>query len=97
MAASKKKPAWLVKKEKEWAQERRASKVAAKKKAFAEVLAKEKVETYMDIYNIFCGLSRKAINSAAYKEIHALARSGFGPSAIVELMEGKKGSKEAPK
>lgn len=93
MAASKKKPAWLVKEEKKWTQERRARTVAAKKKAFDEVLAKEKVENYMDIHNIFCGLSRKSINLAAYKEIHALARSGFGPSEIVELMEGKKGSK----
>ena len=46
----------------------------AKKRMFEEVCAKGKVETAWDILGVFYGLSRKAIERAAYYTIIYYAR-----------------------
>jgi hypothetical protein len=66
----------------------------AKKKSFEEVMAKEKVETYGDIIGIFNGLSRNAIDLAAYHRIAELARFRKTPLEIIEIMEPKKPSRK---
>ncbi|MDR1175349.1 MAG: hypothetical protein LBK83_07770 [Treponema sp.] len=63
----------------------------AKKKAFAEVMGKEKVKTYGDIFAILDGLSRKAKEMAAYGRIQHFAMLGRSPKQIVEIMEPKTG------
>ena len=52
------------------------------------------METLGDILGIFYGLSRAAIETAAYGRIHDLAACGFKPAEIVERMEPPKRKKE---
>jgi len=61
-----------------------------KKIELEKVKAKGKVETYGDIYGIFCGLSKKAIESAAFWRIEWLASAGCSPTEIIERMEPKR-------
>jgi hypothetical protein len=63
---------------------------ARKKEAFEKVLSKEKVETYGDIFAIFDGLSKKAVEKTAFDKIFTLAHLGNSPAKIIELMERKK-------
>jgi hypothetical protein len=60
-----------------------------KKEMFAEVCAKGKVETLRDVSCIFFGLSRKAVENAAYREIMFHSRCGDTVKEIIERMEGK--------
>jgi hypothetical protein len=62
----------------------------SKRKAFADVVAKGKIETYGDLFAILGKLSRRAKEYAAYGEIRRLASMGYDPAKIVELMEPKK-------
>jgi hypothetical protein len=64
-----------------------------KKNEFEKAMAKDKVETYGDIYGLFCGLSRKAMEVAALNRIERLAAMGYSPAKIIELMEVKKGKR----
>jgi hypothetical protein len=66
----------------------------AKKEAFERVMSKEKVETYGDIYDIFCGLSRRAIEIAAIDRIRVLGTMGYSPARIIEVMEVKRGKQQ---
>jgi hypothetical protein len=61
-----------------------------KKTEFKKAIAKEKVETLGDAYGLFCGLSKKAMEVAAIRRIESLARMGYNPAKIMELMEPKK-------
>jgi hypothetical protein len=63
----------------------------AREKAFADVMDKEKVETYADVFAIFDGLSRKAKDLTVYGRIEHLAALGCVPKKIIEIMEPKKG------
>jgi hypothetical protein len=60
-----------------------------KRKMFAEVCVKGKVETLRDVSCIFFGISRKAIENAAHREIMFHARCGRTVKEIIERMEGK--------
>jgi hypothetical protein len=62
----------------------------AKKEAFERVMSKEKVETYGDIYDLFCGLSRRALEVAALDRIQTLTRMGYSPERIIDVMEIKR-------
>jgi hypothetical protein len=64
-----------------------------KREQFKAAMAKEKVETFGDVYGIFCGLSRRSMEVAALDRIETMARRGYSPVKIVELMEIKKGAK----
>jgi hypothetical protein len=64
-----------------------------KKKAFEDVIAKEKIETYGDIFGIFYGLSKRAIEVAALNRIEVLAGMGYSPARIIGVMEVKKEKK----
>jgi hypothetical protein len=68
----------LAKKTREW-----------KREAFDTVCKKGKVETVGDIVGIFYGLSRKAVEMAAFRDIQRLASLGFTPAEIVERMSVK--------
>jgi hypothetical protein len=61
-----------------------------KKKMFDEVRAKGKIETLRDVSCMFFGLSRKAVEKAAYREIMFHARCGRTVKEILERMEDKK-------
>jgi hypothetical protein len=61
-----------------------------KRQKFQEVLAKGKVETLLDVAHLYFGLSHKAVEEAAYREIMFHARCGRTPQEIVDLMEVKK-------
>jgi hypothetical protein len=61
-----------------------------KRKSFEDALAKEKLETYGDLFGVFCGLSRKAIEAAACRKIEELAARGFNAQQIIVYMEPKK-------
>ncbi|MDR0877242.1 MAG: hypothetical protein LBN21_04255 [Treponema sp.] len=61
-----------------------------KRKEFEAALAKEKLETYRDIFGVFCGLSHKAMESAACQKIVKLAARGFNARQIIDYMEPKK-------
>jgi hypothetical protein len=61
-----------------------------KEEAFENVMAKGKVETYGDVFGVFCGLSKKAVEVAALNRIEALARMGYSPARIMEVMEPKR-------
>jgi alkylated DNA nucleotide flippase Atl1 len=62
----------------------------ARKKAFAEVMGKEKVETYGDIFAILDGLSRRAKEAVVYGRIHHFVALGRSPKQIIDIMEPKK-------
>jgi hypothetical protein len=62
-----------------------------KKSEFEKAMAKDKVETHGDLYGIFCGLSKRAMEVSALQRIEALAVMGYSPKKIIELMEVKKG------
>jgi hypothetical protein len=62
----------------------------ARKRMFDEVCAKGKVENSQDILGIFFGLSRKAIENAAIREIIFHARCGDTVKEIIEHMKDKK-------
>jgi hypothetical protein len=66
----------------------------AKKKSFEKVMTKGSVETYEDVFGIFDGLSRRAIELAAYHRIEELARSRRTARQIIEIMEQKKRRKK---
>jgi hypothetical protein len=72
---------------KEWAKKMAAGTRARKKDEFEKVKAKGKVETFGDIYGVFCGLSKRAIEASAFHEIQKLAALGYGPEMIIERME----------
>jgi hypothetical protein len=59
-----------------------------KRDMFEAACEKGKVETYRDVFGVFFGLSRKAIEVAALSEIIRLAHFGFSPDKIVKCMEG---------
>jgi hypothetical protein len=61
-----------------------------RRKELAEVVAKDKVETYGDICAIFNGLSKRAKDSAVLNRIFMLARLGNRPTEIIKIMEPKK-------
>jgi hypothetical protein len=65
-----------------------------KKKEFENAMAKEKVETHGDIFGIFCGLSKRAMEVAALNRIEMLAGMGYSPARIVEVMEPKRPPKK---
>jgi hypothetical protein len=76
---------------KHWAQEKSKRTREFKKSKFEEVMAKEKVETVGDLCGIFFGLSRHAVENAAYRRIQELASIGLSPEKIIERMEPSKG------
>ena len=59
-----------------------------KRDMFEAACEKGKVETYGDVVGIFFGLSRKAVERAAFNEIIRLAHFGFSPDKIAKYMEG---------
>lgn len=61
-----------------------------RQKEFAEVITKDKVETYGDICAIFDGLSKKAKDSAVLDRIFTFARLGNSPTEILKIMEPEK-------
>jgi hypothetical protein len=61
-----------------------------REKAFTEVMEKESVKTYGDIFAILAGLSRGAKDLAVFKRIEYLASLNYSPKKIVEIMELKK-------
>jgi hypothetical protein len=61
-----------------------------KRKMFGEVCKKGRVETWGDVCSVFFGLSRKAVEMAAYGRIQTLAALGYAPLEIVKRMEGTK-------
>jgi hypothetical protein len=61
-----------------------------KQNEFKKAIAKDKVETLGDVYGLFCGLSKRAMEVAAISRIESLARMGYNPAKIMELMEPKK-------
>ena len=61
-----------------------------KREMAAEVCKKGRVETVGDICAVFYGLSRKAVECAAYGRIQYLAARGYSPAEIIERMEVKK-------
>ena len=61
-----------------------------KKEQFEKAIAKDKVETEGDVYGIFCGLSKRAMENAALHRIRVLAGMRHSPVKIIELMEPKK-------
>ena len=63
-----------------------------KRDMFEAVCKKGAVETVGDVVGVFFGLSRKAVEAAAYGEILRLARLGFSPVEIVKYMCPKKES-----
>ncbi|MDR0710345.1 MAG: hypothetical protein LBF77_09795, partial [Spirochaetaceae bacterium] len=62
----------------------------AKKESFERVMGKGKVETYGDVFDLFCGLSRRAIEVAAIARIQTLVRLGYSPARIIGIMEVKR-------
>jgi hypothetical protein len=70
-------------------QKRQATR-GTKKKMFDEVCAKGKVETLRDVSCMFFGLSHKAVENAAYREIMFHARCGRSVKEILELIADKK-------
>lgn len=62
----------------------------AKKRIFDEVWAKGKVENKRDVWGVFFGLSRKAVENAAIREIIFHARCGDTVKEIIERMKDKK-------
>lgn len=91
---AKREPAAVRKWKKEWAEAKAKRTREYKKKAFDDAMAKEKVETYADVIGLFYGLSRRAIEKAAYGRIFELAALGNTPVQIFELLEPPKKSKE---
>jgi hypothetical protein len=61
-----------------------------RKEMFNEVCAKGKVETPWDAFCIFSGLSCKAVENSALREIMFHARCGRTVKEIIERMEDKK-------
>jgi hypothetical protein len=60
-----------------------------KREMFESACKKGKVETYGDVIGVFYGLSRKAVELAAYDKIQMLASLGYSAAEIAERMEGK--------
>ena len=60
-----------------------------KRKMTTEVCEKNKVETVGDVLGVFYGLSRKAVEKAAFAMIQELAARGCTPAEIINRMEGK--------
>jgi hypothetical protein len=60
-----------------------------KREWFDKACKKSRVENGDDVCGVFMGLSRKAIELAAYDKIFRLARLGCSPLEIVKRMEGK--------
>jgi hypothetical protein len=56
-----------------------------------EVLQKEQIQVYKDIRFLLSCISKKAIETAAYRRITELSISGYAPAEIVAIMEGKEG------
>ena len=61
-----------------------------KREMVAEVCKKDQVETIGDVCAVFYGLSYRAIENAAYRQIQELAVIGCSPVEIIDRMEGKK-------
>jgi hypothetical protein len=61
----------------------------SKKKAFDDVVAKGKIETYGDLFAVSGKLSKRAKEIAALNRIQVLAGMGYDPVKIIELMEPK--------
>jgi hypothetical protein len=61
-----------------------------KKEMFEKVRNKEKLETLDDVYYLFCGLSRAAVEISAIGIIRELAVRGCSPAKIVEILEPPK-------
>ncbi len=93
---AKREPAAVRKWKKEWADAKAKRTREYKRKAFDDAMAKEKVETLGDILGIFYGLSRAAVETAAYGRIHDLAACGLTPAEIVKSMEPPKKKKKEP-
>jgi hypothetical protein len=65
-----------------------------KKKAFGEVVAKGKVETWGDIFAVLDMLSAGAKEKAAFDRILTFMGMGYGPERIIEAMEMKRPPKK---
>jgi hypothetical protein len=87
-------PVAVRKRKKEWAEARAKRTREFKREAFKDAMAKEKVETSADLIGLFYGLSRRAIEQAAYARILQLAALGKTPVQIVDLLDPPKKSKE---
>jgi len=61
-----------------------------RREEFSVVMAKNKIETYGDIFAIFNGLSKKAKDRAVIDKIYLLAKCGESPAEIIKTMEVKK-------
>jgi hypothetical protein len=73
---------------KQWDRERAQATRKAKRERFEAVLQKGKVEYTADFYGLFCGLSRKAIDNAAFQRIiHLTVVDGFTPREVIRIME----------
>jgi hypothetical protein len=68
----------------------RKKRTALRKEEFQKAMSKDKVETYGDVFGIYYGLSARAKENAAYKQILFLARLGKTPQEIIKQMEVKK-------
>jgi hypothetical protein len=65
-----------------------------KRRSLEAVLEKGTVATYEDVIGIFNGLSRAAIELAAYHRINELIRYGMTPREILKIMEPERRKKE---
>jgi alkylated DNA nucleotide flippase Atl1 len=77
----------------EFAKKCRKQTLERKRDELQKVLQKGKVETYSDIFGLFAGLTRKAIEIAAYEKIRRLASLGYDPKEILKLMNPEKTKK----
>jgi hypothetical protein len=84
---AKRKPKYIQEIKKQIAAEVRKKRTAFRKEKIKEALSKDKVETFDDICGIYYGLSRRAVELAAYDKIHRLAALGYSPLEIIKVME----------
>jgi hypothetical protein len=64
-----------------------------KKRSLEQVIAKETAAAWDDVTGIFNGLSRAAIELAAYHRINELIRCGMTPREILKIMEPERRKK----
>jgi hypothetical protein len=86
----KREPKYVQELRKEMAARLRKHTVEHKKEQFRKALSKGKVETFGDVYGIWCGLSAAAKDNAVYHEIMYLARGGKTAQEIVDILEVRK-------
>jgi hypothetical protein len=85
----KREPKYVQELRKEMADRLRKHTIEYKKEQFRKALSKGNVETFDDVYGIWCGLSAAAKENAVYKVIIDFARRGITAREIVDSLEVK--------